>query len=93
MALGRLWAGRAYGTNTGNVFVKLEGKDAALDSQSQCCTVIISPTSNQESSAPRLRPRDGNSMRCALAQAQKNSDSHDENMCKNSASLRARVTD
>jgi hypothetical protein len=30
MALGRLWAGRAYGTNTGNLFVKLKGEDAAL---------------------------------------------------------------
>ena len=26
MALARLWAGRAYGTNTGNLFVKLEGE-------------------------------------------------------------------
>ena len=31
MALGRLWAGRVYGTNTGNVFVKLDGDDAALN--------------------------------------------------------------
>lgn len=30
MTLGRLWAGRAYGTNTGNVFVKLNGEDEAL---------------------------------------------------------------
>ncbi len=30
MALGKLWAGRVYGTNTGNVFVKLEGEDSAL---------------------------------------------------------------
>ncbi|MFT4171140.1 MAG: hypothetical protein QM639_01165 [Rhodocyclaceae bacterium] len=30
MALGHLWAGRAYGTNTGNLFVKLEGNDEAL---------------------------------------------------------------
>ena len=30
MALGKLWAGRVYGTNTGNVFVKLEGADGAL---------------------------------------------------------------
>lgn len=30
MALGRLWAGRAYGTNTGNLFLKLEGEDTAL---------------------------------------------------------------
>jgi hypothetical protein len=30
MALGQLWAGRAFGTNTGNLFVKLEGEDAAL---------------------------------------------------------------
>ncbi len=30
MALERLWAGKAYGTNTGNLFVKLEGDDAAL---------------------------------------------------------------
>ena len=31
MALGRLWAGRAYGTNAGNVFVKLAGDDTALN--------------------------------------------------------------
>ena len=31
MALGRLWVGSAYGTNTGNLFVKLEGEDAALE--------------------------------------------------------------
>lgn len=30
MALGRLWAGRAFGTNIGNLFVKLEGEDDAL---------------------------------------------------------------
>ncbi|SEK54706.1 hypothetical protein SAMN05421666_1034 [Roseovarius nanhaiticus] len=30
MALGHLWAGRAYGTNTGNLFVKLSGSDDAL---------------------------------------------------------------
>lgn len=30
MTLGKLWAGRAYGTNTGNVFVKLNGDDEAL---------------------------------------------------------------
>lgn len=30
MPLSRLWAGRAYGTNTGNLFVQLEGEDAAL---------------------------------------------------------------
>ena len=30
MALGRLWAGRVYGTNMGNLFVKLEGDDPAL---------------------------------------------------------------
>lgn len=30
MALGRLWAGKAYGTNTGNLFVTLEGKDDGL---------------------------------------------------------------
>lgn len=30
MTLGRLWAGRAYGTSTGNLFVKLEGEDASL---------------------------------------------------------------
>jgi len=30
MALGRLWAGNIYGTNTGNIFVELEGEDAAL---------------------------------------------------------------
>lgn len=31
MALGKLWAGRLFGTNTGNVFIKLEGDDAALE--------------------------------------------------------------
>lgn len=31
MALGRLWAGRAYGTNTGNLFVKLDSDDGALN--------------------------------------------------------------
>ncbi len=31
MALGRLWAGRAYGTNTGNLFVKLEGSNSSLE--------------------------------------------------------------
>jgi hypothetical protein len=30
MALGRLWAGNVFGTSTGNLFVKLEGEDAAL---------------------------------------------------------------
>jgi hypothetical protein len=30
MALGRLWAGNVYGTNTGNLFVRLEGDDKAL---------------------------------------------------------------
>lgn len=30
MALGHLWAGSAYGTNTGNLFVKLSGSDDAL---------------------------------------------------------------
>lgn len=30
MALGKLWAGKVYGTNTGNLFVKLEGDDKAL---------------------------------------------------------------
>lgn len=30
MALSRLWAGRAFGTSTGNLFVKLEGEDTAL---------------------------------------------------------------
>lgn len=30
MALGRLWAGRAFGTNTGNIFVQLSGEDNAL---------------------------------------------------------------
>jgi hypothetical protein len=28
--LGRLWAGKAYGTNIGNLFLKLEGEDSAL---------------------------------------------------------------
>lgn len=31
MALGRLWAGRIYGTNTGNLFVKLGGDNDALN--------------------------------------------------------------
>jgi hypothetical protein len=30
MPLSRLWAGRVYGTHTGNVFVKLQGQDEAL---------------------------------------------------------------
>lgn len=30
MALGRLWAGKVFGTNNGNLFVKLEGEDATL---------------------------------------------------------------
>jgi hypothetical protein len=30
MSLGRLWAGGAYGTSTGNLFLKLEGEDTAL---------------------------------------------------------------
>ncbi|MDF1633646.1 hypothetical protein [Mycoplana sp. MJR14] len=30
MTLGRLWAGRAFGTNTGNLFVQLEGDDNHL---------------------------------------------------------------
>lgn len=30
MTLGRLWAGRLFGTNVGNVFVKLDGDDSAL---------------------------------------------------------------
>jgi hypothetical protein len=30
MSLGRLWAGKAFGTSTGNLFVKLEGGDTAL---------------------------------------------------------------
>src|SRR3546814_7912058 len=30
MALTKRWAGRAWGTNIGNVFVTLEGEDAAL---------------------------------------------------------------
>ena len=30
MAFVKLWAGKAYGTNTGNLFVKLEGEDKAL---------------------------------------------------------------
>lgn len=30
MALGRLWAGRVAGTNTGNLFVRFEGEDNAL---------------------------------------------------------------
>ena len=30
MAIGRRWAGKTFGTNIGNVFVTLEGVDAAL---------------------------------------------------------------
>ena len=30
MAFGKLWAGKLYGTNNGNVFVQLDGDDAAL---------------------------------------------------------------
>ncbi|GGB95956.1 hypothetical protein GCM10011494_13040 [Novosphingobium endophyticum] len=30
MALTKRWAGRVWGTNVGNVFVTLEGEDAAL---------------------------------------------------------------
>ncbi|HTR78876.1 MAG TPA: hypothetical protein VMH39_12225, partial [Gemmatimonadaceae bacterium] len=30
MAIGRRWAGKAFGTNIGNVFVTLDGDDAAL---------------------------------------------------------------
>ncbi len=30
MALGKLWAGKIFGTNTGNIFVKLKGDDDAL---------------------------------------------------------------
>jgi hypothetical protein len=30
MAIGRLWTGKAHGTNMGNLFVKLEGEDDAL---------------------------------------------------------------
>jgi hypothetical protein len=30
MPLSRLWAGKAFGTNTGNLFVKLQGEDKAL---------------------------------------------------------------
>ena len=30
MPVGKLWAGKVYGTNTGNLFVKLEGEDKAL---------------------------------------------------------------
>ena len=30
MAFGRLWAGRVFGTNTGNAFAKFEGDDSAL---------------------------------------------------------------
>lgn len=30
MALGRLWAGKAFGTSTGNLFVKFDGQDSAL---------------------------------------------------------------
>ncbi|MGQ0484979.1 MAG: hypothetical protein ACT4SY_06465 [Hyphomicrobiales bacterium] len=30
MALGRLWAGKVFGTSTGNLFVKIEGEDSAL---------------------------------------------------------------
>ena len=30
MAIGKKWAGKLYGTNTGNMFVTLEGEDSAL---------------------------------------------------------------
>jgi len=30
MPLGKIWNGRAYGTNAGNVFLKLDGEDDAL---------------------------------------------------------------
>lgn len=30
MPLGKIWAGQVFGTNTGNLFVKLEGEDKAL---------------------------------------------------------------
>ena len=30
MPVGKLWAGKVYGTNTGNLFVKLEGDDKVL---------------------------------------------------------------
>src|SRR5262249_23703508 len=30
MALGHVWAGNVFGTNTGNIFLKLEGTDNAL---------------------------------------------------------------
>ena len=30
MALGRLWAGKVFGTNTGNLFIELNGDDSAL---------------------------------------------------------------
>lgn len=30
MTVGRLWAGEIYGTNTGNIFLKLEGPETAL---------------------------------------------------------------
>lgn len=30
MSLGSVWAGRVYGTNTGNVFLKLSGEESAL---------------------------------------------------------------
>src|SRR5438045_1546089 len=30
MTIGKRWAGRAYGTNTGNLYVTLEGSDDAL---------------------------------------------------------------
>ncbi|MGA0563159.1 hypothetical protein ACO2RV_12005 [Ancylobacter sp. VNQ12] len=33
MALGRLWAGRAFGTNIGNLFVEFAGDDTALTGQ------------------------------------------------------------
>jgi len=33
MAIVKLWAGRAYGTNTGNLFVKIDGSDNELQGQ------------------------------------------------------------
>src|SRR3546814_13085505 len=33
MPIGQRWAGRIYGTNTGNLFVRLEGDDSNLAGQ------------------------------------------------------------
>lgn len=43
MSLGRLWAGRAFGTNTGNLFLKIDGDDSALSGTLHFKEPSISP--------------------------------------------------